>query len=79
MKQPLNSDRNSSRRISWLQLEDKQPEDIMTMSATGTGPAPIRLMVEIVIALKREYGIPQNVVYRAGNLADFATLATAEN
>ncbi len=62
--------------IVWLQLEDKQPEDIKDEEALfGTGLNLDSLdAVEIVIALKREYNIPQNAVDQ--NREIFTTFAT---
>ncbi|NLF94255.1 MAG: acyl carrier protein [Oligosphaeraceae bacterium] len=64
------------RLISWLQLEEKKPEDIKDDEALfGTGLSLDSLdAVEIVIALKREYGIPQNAVDQKREI--FATFAS---
>ncbi len=62
--------------ILWLQLEDKQPEDIVDdepLFKTGLGLDSLDA-VEIVVALKREYGIPQSEM--ENNRAIFATFAT---
>lgn len=50
--------------IEWLQLEDKTPEDIVDdqpLFGEGLGLDSLDA-VEIVIALKREYNIPQTEV-----------------
>ncbi|MDD2404711.1 MAG: phosphopantetheine-binding protein [Victivallaceae bacterium] len=62
--------------IDWLQLEDKQPEDIKDEEALfGEGLGLDSLdAVEIVIMLQRKYSIPQSEVDR--NRAIFATLAS---
>lgn len=62
--------------IVWLQLEGKQPEDIKDDEALfGTGLGLDSLdAVEIVIALKREYNIPQTAVDK--NREIFVTLAS---
>ncbi len=62
--------------ILWLQLEDKRPEDIVDdepLFKTGLGLDSLDA-VEIVVALKREYGIPQSEM--ENNRAIFATFAT---
>ena len=64
--------------IEWLQLEDKTPDDIKDDEALfGTGLGLDSLdAVEIVIALKREYGIPQSTVDKNREIfMTFASLA----
>ncbi len=66
------------RMIEWLQLEDKKPEDINDDEALfGTGLGLDSLdAVEIVIALKREYQIPQSAVDQKREIFNtFATLS----
>ena len=64
--------------IEWLQLEDKTTDDIKDDEALfGTGLGLDSLdAVEIVIALKREYGIPQSAVDKNREIfMTFASLA----
>ena len=66
------------RMIEWLQLEDMAPEDIQDDEALfGEGLGLDSLdAVEIVIALKREYNIPQTAVENKREIfRTFATLA----
>ncbi len=64
--------------IEWLSLEGKKPEDIVDdqpLFKEGLGLDSLDA-VEIVIALKREYGIPQSAVENKREIfATFATLA----
>lgn len=64
--------------IEWLALEDKTPEDIKDeepLFGEGLGLDSLDA-VEIVIALKREYGIPQAEVDKKREIfMTFATLA----
>ncbi len=64
--------------IEWLSLEGKKPEDIQDDQALfkeGLGLDSLDA-VEIVIALKREYGIPQSAIENKREIfATFATLA----
>ena len=64
--------------IEWLQLEDMKPEDIIDdepLFGDGQGLGLDSLdAVEIVIALKREYGIPQASLENKREI--FATFAT---
>lgn len=64
--------------IDWLQLENKTPDDIKDDEALfGEGLGLDSLdAVEIVIALKREYQIPQNAVDQKREIFNtFATLS----
>ena len=64
--------------IEWLSLEGKKPEDIddeQVLFKEGLGLDSLDA-VEIVIALKREYGIPQTAIENKREIfATFATLA----
>ena len=64
--------------IEWLSLEGKTPNDIIDdqpLFKDGLGLDSLDA-VEIVIALKREYGIPQSAVENKREIfATFATLA----
>ena len=64
--------------IEWLSLEGKKPEDIVDeqpLFKEGLGLDSLDA-VEIVIALKREYGIPQTAVENKREIfATFASLA----
>lgn len=62
--------------ISWLQLEDKQPDDIADDAPLFGGGLGLDSLdaVEIVIALKREFNIPQTAVDK--NREIFTSLAT---
>ena len=64
--------------IEWLSLEGKTPDDIIDdqpLFKDGLGLDSLDA-VEIVIALKREYGIPQSAVENKREIfATFATLA----
>ena len=64
--------------IEWLSLEGKTPDDIIDdqpLFKEGLGLDSLDA-VEIVIALKREYGIPQAAVENKREIfATFATLA----
>ena len=62
--------------IEWLSLEGKTPDDILDdqpLFKEGLGLDSLDA-VEIVIALKREYGIPQAAVENKREI--FATFAT---
>ena len=62
--------------IEWLSLEGKTPDDIIDdqpLFKEGLGLDSLDA-VEIVIALKREYGIPQAAVENKREI--FATFAT---
>ena len=60
--------------IEWLQLEDMKPEDIIDdepLFGDGQGLGLDSLdAVEIVIAMKREFGIPQGIHRAAANQVD---------
>ena len=66
------------RLIDWLSLEDKSPDDIIDdqpLFKEGLGLDSL-VAVEIVIALKREYGIQQSLLENKREIfATFATLA----
>ena len=66
--------------IEWLQLEDMKPEDIIDdepLFGDGQGLGLDSLdAVEIVIAMKREFGIPQSEFENKREIfRTFATLA----
>ena len=64
--------------IEWLQLEDMKPEDIIDdepLFGDGQGLDSLDA-VEIVIAMKREFGIPQSEFENKREIfRTFATLA----
>ena len=64
--------------IDWLQLMDKTPDDIKDEEPLFKEGLALDSLdaVELVIALKREYGIPQPPVEKNKEIfATFATLA----
>ena len=68
-----------SKLIEWLQLEDMKPEDINDdepLFGDGQGLGLDSLdAVEIVIALKREFGIPSEFENKREVFRTLATLA----